>query len=85
MYALSNTFACLFLDVVALSYSLQIMEEGATRVTPYDVSLDALVSPAGFTPISAAALEGSEWIKQFLIHFVSWNFSPHVYQKLISY
>ncbi|PRQ41264.1 putative 5-formyltetrahydrofolate cyclo-ligase [Rosa chinensis] len=40
---------------VALSYSIQIMEEGAIPVTSNDVSVDALVSPAGFVPISPAA------------------------------
>ncbi|KAK1314667.1 hypothetical protein QJS10_CPA06g01603 [Acorus calamus] len=43
--------------LVALSYSPQIMEEGAVPVTPNDVTVDALVSPAGVIPISPAALE----------------------------
>ncbi|KAB1216711.1 5-formyltetrahydrofolate cyclo-ligase, mitochondrial [Morella rubra] len=43
--------------LVALSYSLQIMDEEVIAVTPNDVSLDALVSPAGVIPISQAALE----------------------------
>ncbi|KDP21265.1 hypothetical protein JCGZ_21736 [Jatropha curcas] len=43
--------------LVALSYSLQIMEKGVIPVTPYDVPVDAFVSPAGFIPISPAALE----------------------------
>ncbi|KAB1216708.1 5-formyltetrahydrofolate cyclo-ligase, mitochondrial [Morella rubra] len=42
---------------VALSYSLQIMAEGVIAVTPNEVSLDALVSPAGVISISQAALE----------------------------
>ncbi|KAK9935591.1 hypothetical protein M0R45_022690 [Rubus argutus] len=42
---------------VALSYSIQIVEEGAIPVTSNDVSVDALVSPAGFIPISRAAWE----------------------------
>ncbi|XP_004297690.1 PREDICTED: 5-formyltetrahydrofolate cyclo-ligase, mitochondrial-like [Fragaria vesca subsp. vesca] len=40
---------------VALSYSIQIVEEGVIPVTLNDVSVDALVSPAGFIPISPAA------------------------------
>ncbi|XVE84959.1 hypothetical protein DITRI_Ditri17bG0053700 [Diplodiscus trichospermus] len=46
--------------LVALSYSVQIMEEGAIPVTPFDIPVDALVSPAGFTPINTSALSGSE-------------------------
>ncbi|KAK6241998.1 5-formyltetrahydrofolate cyclo-ligase - like 2 [Theobroma cacao] len=42
--------------LVGLSYSVQIMEEGAIPVTPFDIPVHALVSPAGLTPISAAAL-----------------------------
>ncbi|TQD73153.1 hypothetical protein C1H46_041321 [Malus baccata] len=42
---------------VALSYSVQIVEEGAIAVTSNDVSVDALVSPAGVIPISPAAQE----------------------------
>ncbi|PQQ18207.1 5-formyltetrahydrofolate cyclo-ligase mitochondrial isoform X4 [Prunus yedoensis var. nudiflora] len=44
---------------VALSYSIQIVEEGAIAVTSNDVSVGALVSPAGFIPISPAAWERS--------------------------
>ncbi|XP_016647437.1 PREDICTED: 5-formyltetrahydrofolate cyclo-ligase, mitochondrial-like isoform X1 [Prunus mume] len=44
---------------VALSYSKQIMEEGAIAVTSNDVSMDALVSPASVIPISPAAWERS--------------------------
>ena len=40
---------------VALSYSVQIMDEGVVPVTPNDVFVDALVSPSGVIPISAAA------------------------------
>ncbi|KAB1216707.1 5-formyltetrahydrofolate cyclo-ligase, mitochondrial [Morella rubra] len=43
--------------ILALSYSLQIMAEGVIAVTPNEVSLDALVSPAGVISISQAALE----------------------------
>ncbi|KAK8631124.1 hypothetical protein V6N13_079887 [Hibiscus sabdariffa] len=46
--------------LVALSYSVQIIEEGAIPVTPFDIPVDALVSPAGFIPISAAALRRCE-------------------------
>ncbi|CAK9184737.1 unnamed protein product [Ilex paraguariensis] len=43
--------------LIALSYSPQIMDEGAIPVTPTDVPVDALVTPSGVLPISAAALE----------------------------
>ncbi|XP_042499938.1 5-formyltetrahydrofolate cyclo-ligase, mitochondrial-like [Macadamia integrifolia] len=43
--------------LVALSYSLQIMDEGVIAVTPNDVPVDALVSPAGVIPISPTAFE----------------------------
>ncbi|XP_050276912.1 5-formyltetrahydrofolate cyclo-ligase, mitochondrial-like isoform X8 [Quercus robur] len=43
--------------LVALSYSLQIVDEGAIAVTSNDISVDALVSPAGFIPMSPAALD----------------------------
>ncbi|KAJ0038094.1 hypothetical protein Pint_23109 [Pistacia integerrima] len=43
--------------LVALSYSVQIMEEGSIPVTPCDVPVDALVSPGGFIPITPIALE----------------------------
>lgn len=42
---------------VALSYSLQIMDEGIIPVTPTDIPVDALVSPTGVIPISQAALD----------------------------
>ena len=35
------------------------MEEGAIPVTPFDIPVDAFVSPAGFAPISTAALRRS--------------------------
>jgi 5-formyltetrahydrofolate cyclo-ligase len=44
-------------SAVALSYSLQIIDEGSISVTPNDVPVDALVSPAGVIPISPAALD----------------------------
>lgn len=43
--------------VVALAYSLQIVDEGAIPMTPTDVPIDALVSPSGVIPISSAAME----------------------------
>ncbi|XP_072989163.1 5-formyltetrahydrofolate cyclo-ligase, mitochondrial [Typha latifolia] len=43
--------------LVALAYSVQIMEEGVIPATPTDVPVDALVSPSGVIPISSAALE----------------------------
>ncbi|XP_016434100.2 5-formyltetrahydrofolate cyclo-ligase, mitochondrial [Nicotiana tabacum] len=43
--------------LVALAYSIQIVDEGAIGVTPNDVPVDALVSPAGFSPISPVALK----------------------------
>ncbi|XP_041012961.1 5-formyltetrahydrofolate cyclo-ligase, mitochondrial-like isoform X3 [Juglans microcarpa x Juglans regia] len=43
---------------VALSYSLQIVEEGDIAVTFNDVPVDALVSPAGYIPITQVALDG---------------------------
>ena len=45
------------LVAVALSYSLQIVDEGAIAVTSNDGPVDALVSPAGFIPMSPAALD----------------------------
>ncbi|KAJ8761024.1 hypothetical protein K2173_022062 [Erythroxylum novogranatense] len=45
--------------LVALSYSVQFIKEGNIPVTPYDISVDAVVSPTGFTPISPTAVERS--------------------------
>lgn len=45
---------------VGLSYSLQVIDEGAIAVTSNDVSVDALVTPAGYIPISSAALESGK-------------------------
>lgn len=42
---------------VALLYSLQLVDEESIPVTPYDVPVDALVSPRGFIPISPVAIE----------------------------
>ncbi|KHG04591.1 5-formyltetrahydrofolate cyclo-ligase [Gossypium arboreum] len=46
--------------LVALSYSVQIIEDGGIPITPFDIPMDALVSPAGFVPISGAALRRCE-------------------------
>ncbi|XP_050257436.1 5-formyltetrahydrofolate cyclo-ligase, mitochondrial-like [Quercus robur] len=43
--------------LVALSYSLQILDDGVIPVTANDVPVDALVSPAGVIPISPDALD----------------------------
>ncbi|KAL9421344.1 hypothetical protein AB3S75_038833 [Citrus x aurantiifolia] len=43
--------------LVALLYSLQVVDEESIPVTPYDVPVDALVSPRGFIPISPVAIE----------------------------
>ncbi|KAI3513437.1 hypothetical protein L1887_20771 [Cichorium endivia] len=43
--------------LIALSYSVQIVEEGVIPVTPSDVFIDALISPSGFIPISPVAQE----------------------------
>ncbi|GAB2234334.1 hypothetical protein Droror1_Dr00003582 [Drosera rotundifolia] len=45
--------------LVALSYSLQIMDDGVIPVTATDVPIDALVSPAGVIPITSSASERS--------------------------
>ncbi|KAL6178139.1 hypothetical protein ACLB2K_049658 [Fragaria x ananassa] len=45
--------------LVALSYSPQIVDEGVIAVTEHDVSVDALVSPAGVIPISTTAIDRS--------------------------
>lgn len=57
LYIYINVFLC-FWVAVALSYSLQIVEEGDIAVTFNDVPVDALVSPAGYIPISQVALDG---------------------------
>ncbi|XP_076887205.1 5-formyltetrahydrofolate cyclo-ligase, mitochondrial-like isoform X2 [Bidens hawaiensis] len=41
--------------LVALSYSVQIVEDGVIPLTPTDVNIDALVSPSGFIPITSVA------------------------------
>lgn len=46
--------------LVALSYSVQILDDGVIPITPNDVYIDALVSPAGVIPISSAALHRLE-------------------------
>lgn len=57
-------YLCLYFDfAVALSYSLQIMDEGIIPVTPTDVPVDALVSPSGVIPISQAAFDRcTKWL-----------------------
>ncbi|PPR96571.1 hypothetical protein GOBAR_AA24095 [Gossypium barbadense] len=52
----------LFILPVALSYSVQIMDEEVIPVTPNDVLVDALVSPTGVIPITSAAL-GSNCVR----------------------
>ncbi|XP_039031050.1 5-formyltetrahydrofolate cyclo-ligase, mitochondrial-like [Hibiscus syriacus] len=42
---------------VALSYSVQIMDEEVIPITPNDVLVDALVLPTGVIPITSAAFE----------------------------
>ncbi|XP_074316951.1 5-formyltetrahydrofolate cyclo-ligase, mitochondrial [Silene latifolia] len=46
--------------LVALSYSVQILEDEAIPITPNDVDIDALVSPAGIIPLTSAALHRME-------------------------
>lgn len=43
--------------LIALSYSVQILDEEVIPVTPNDIPIDALVSPSGMILISPAALE----------------------------
>lgn len=43
--------------LVALSYSVQIMDDGVIPVTATDIPVDALVTPSGLIPISPAAIE----------------------------
>ncbi|KAK9104798.1 hypothetical protein Scep_021642 [Stephania cephalantha] len=52
----SSPFQCLAVPV-ALSYGLQIMNEGVIPMTPGDVPVDALVTPTGVIPISPSAME----------------------------
>jgi 5-formyltetrahydrofolate cyclo-ligase len=44
---------------VALSYSLQILDEEIIPLTPNDVLVDALVTASGIIPITPAALDRS--------------------------
>lgn len=46
--------------LVALTYSVQILDDGVIPITPNDVYVDAIVSPAGIIPISSAALQRME-------------------------
>lgn len=41
--------------LVALSYSVQIIDDGVIPLTPSDVFIDALITPSGFIPISPLA------------------------------
>ncbi|KAH7661857.1 5-formyltetrahydrofolate cyclo-ligase protein [Dioscorea alata] len=43
--------------LVALAYSVQIMEENVIPITPNDIPVDALVTASGVIPITPAALE----------------------------
>lgn len=43
--------------LIALSYSLQILDEEVIPLTPNDVFIDALVTPSGVIPISPTAKE----------------------------
>ncbi|XP_057519795.1 5-formyltetrahydrofolate cyclo-ligase, mitochondrial-like isoform X2 [Amaranthus tricolor] len=46
--------------LVALSYSIQILDDGVIPITPNDVDVDALVTPSGVIPVSAAARQRME-------------------------
>ncbi|KAK9669345.1 hypothetical protein RND81_13G124700 [Saponaria officinalis] len=46
--------------LVAMSYSVQILDDGVIPITPNDVDIDALVSPDGIIPITPAALHRME-------------------------
>ncbi|KAL7261010.1 hypothetical protein ACSBR1_006636 [Camellia fascicularis] len=56
----SHILGACCLAAVALSYSLQIVDEGAIAITHNDVPVDAIVSPAGFIPTSPAATKMSD-------------------------
>ncbi|XP_071717139.1 5-formyltetrahydrofolate cyclo-ligase, mitochondrial [Rutidosis leptorrhynchoides] len=43
--------------LIALSYSVQILDDGVVPLTPSDVFIDGIVSPSGFIPISPVAHE----------------------------
>ncbi|KAM7263953.1 hypothetical protein ACFE04_001636 [Oxalis oulophora] len=43
--------------LVALSYSVQILDEDSIPVTPNDIPVDALVTSSGVIPISSAAFD----------------------------
>lgn len=49
--AVNSDYICI-VCAVALSYSLQILDEGIIPITPNDMFVDALVSPSGVIPIS---------------------------------
>ncbi|KAL9243194.1 hypothetical protein vseg_017109 [Gypsophila vaccaria] len=46
--------------LVAMSYSVQILDDGIIPITPNDVDIDALVSPAGIIPITPVARQRME-------------------------
>ncbi|XP_057516249.1 5-formyltetrahydrofolate cyclo-ligase, mitochondrial-like [Amaranthus tricolor] len=46
--------------LVALSYSVQILDDGVIPITPNDINVDALVTPAAVVPISSAARQRME-------------------------
>ncbi|XP_021887252.1 5-formyltetrahydrofolate cyclo-ligase, mitochondrial isoform X2 [Carica papaya] len=50
--------------LVALSYSLQILDRGIIPITPYDVPVDAIVTSSGITPISPVAIERNQHRKE---------------------
>ncbi|KAL5994497.1 hypothetical protein ACLOJK_024550 [Asimina triloba] len=43
--------------LVALAYSLQIIDDNVIPITPKDIPVDALVCPTGVIPVSSVALE----------------------------
>lgn len=54
-------------SAVALSYSLQILDEGVIPATANDVPIDALVSAAGVIPISLDALDRYNYVNSSFI------------------
>lgn len=55
LICLTTNFCLRF--AVALSYSVQILDDEVIPVTPNDFPIDAIVSPSGMILISPAALE----------------------------
>ncbi|KAK9114002.1 hypothetical protein Syun_020799 [Stephania yunnanensis] len=60
--------------LVALSYGLQIMDEGVIPMTTGDVPVDALVTPTGVIPISPSAMER---LRGFRALWINWEFFSH--------